>query len=284
MGRSSGNNNNNNNHSVLRKFISWLMGASKGKSRSAPIHFESGQWWNTNTLTPTNGGTASLSERATEGSRADTLTWRYSRHYSEPVLSDNLLVFKEFWLESQKSTEEQKRRDKFTSRSLALIEAATKSLVNKSKLNSNTHIKSVNVFLKTFSHLLFRGVEKLSKLINFCYTSRFVGVTWGNCRRRLRMGSLASLAGQGESVSLMAYSLCRCHLVIILRQPSASWSCRAWPLSLLGLVWLAGSMLLSLLSWPATPPASSVQKARLVRARGKTEDTRRETKKKALNS
>lgn len=88
-----------------------------------------------------------------------------------------------------------------------------------------------------------------------------MGVTWGNCgrrRKRLRMGSLASPVGQGESVSLMACSLCRCHLVIILRQPSASWSYRAWPLSLLGPVWLAGSMLLSFLSWPAThlPPVS----------------------------
>lgn len=95
------------------------------------------------------------------------------------------------------------------------------------------------------------------------------------------MGSLASLVGQGESVSLMACSLCRCHLVIILRQPSASWSCRAWPLSLLGPVWLAGSMLLFLPSWPATPPASSVQKARLVKARGKKKRTHTEKQKKS---
>lgn len=179
-------------------------------------------------------------------------------------------------------------RDKLTPSLLALIEAATESLVNKRKFNSNTHIKSVNVFSGHSHTSLFQGVEKLSKSINFCYTSRFVGVTWGDCgrtrRRRLRMGSLASPVGQGESVSLMACSLCRCHLVIILRQPSASWSCRAWPLSLLGPVWLAGSMLLSLLSWPATPPASSVQKAWLVSAGGKTEDTHRETKKQALKS
>lgn len=48
--------------------------------------------------------------------------------------------------------------------------------------------------------------------------------------------------GQGESASLMACSLCRCHLVIILRKPSASCSCRARALSLLGRVWLAGSV------------------------------------------
>ena len=123
--------------------------------------------------------------------------------------------------------------------------------------------------------------------MNFCFSSRFVGVTRGNCRRRRRgrrMGSLTSLVGQGESVSLMACSLCRCHLVIILRQPSASWSCRAW----LSVFWalcdwrhpccfLFYSDLLLL-----SPPMS--KRARLVRAREKTEDTCRDTKKQALNS
>lgn len=162
------------------------------------------------------------------------------------------------------------------------MEAETESLVYKRKFNSNTHTKSVNVFFRTFSHLFFQGVDKLSKSINFCFSSRFVGVTWGNCRRRrmrLRTGSLTSLVGQGESVSLMACSLRRCHLVIILRKPSASWSCRAWPLSLLGPVWPAGSTLLPLLFWPATSPASSVQKARLVRTRGEERgDTQRNKK------
>lgn len=193
----------------------------------------------------------------------------------------------ENWLEWQKKKKKKEAwfRDEFTPSHLALIEAATESLVNKRQFNSNTHIKSVSVF-SGHSHTSFRAVEKLSKSINFCYTSWFVGVTWGNCRRgrrRLRTGSLVSLVGQGETVSLMTCSLCRCHLAIILRQPSASWSCRAWPLSLLGPVWLAGSMLLSLLFWPGTPPASSVPKTRLVRAKKKTADTHRETKKLSLN-
>lgn len=142
------------------------------------------------------------------------------------------------------------------------------------------------MFFSGHSHTsFFQWVEKLSESINFCYTSRFVGVTWGDCRRRrrrLRMGSLASLVGQGESVSLIACSLCRCHLVIIRRQPSASWSCRTWPLSLLGPVWLAGSMLLSLSILTCYSTCLHVQKARLVRTRGKTEDTYREKPKSKL--
>lgn len=101
-------------------------------------------------------------------------------------------------------------------------------------------MKSVNVIFLLFffsghSHTsLFLGrwgsweTYKINKLQ--LYSSCSMGVTSGNCRgrmRRWRTGSLASPVGQGESVSLMACSLCRCHLVIILRQPSASWSCRA---------------------------------------------------------
>ena len=94
----------------------------------------------------------------------------------------------------------------------------------------------------------------------------------------MRTGSLACLVGQGESVNLMACSLCRCHLVIIPRQPSAGRSCRTRPLSLLGPGWLAGSMLLSLPFWPATPPASS-QNAWPVRARGGRQRTHTERQK-----
>lgn len=112
-------------------------------------------------------------------------------------------------------------------------------------------MKSVNFFSRDFltHHAFFfffcGRVKKLSQSIKLCDASpQFVGRAWeeNTGGRRKMLGSSASPLGQGESASLMACSLCRCHLVIILRKPSASCSCRAWALGLLGRVWLAGSV------------------------------------------
>lgn len=96
----------------------------------------------------------------------------------------------------------------------------------------------------------------------------------------MRSGSLASLVGQGESFSLMACSVCRCHLVIILRLPSANWSGRDWPLSLLALCdWQDPCCFLFYSDLPLHLLLAS-NRPGMVRARGKTEDTHRRIKSK----
>lgn len=85
---------------------------------------------------------------------------------------------------------------------------------NKPTFTNNTHQKSVNVYSGLLSRLFF-------PLSNFFPPSLVSGWNLGK-KRGIMMRHLGiPLVGQGESVSLMTCSFCRCHLVIILRKPSA---------------------------------------------------------------
>lgn len=100
----------------------------------------------------------------------------YSHHQKlfrshESGLSHNNLV-------SLRAFGQNHRRRRIYSLFSGTDEAATESLVNKRKFNSNTHMKSVNVFFFFQDILtpLFSSVSwELSESINFCYSSWFCG-------------------------------------------------------------------------------------------------------------